>query len=277
MAFALRTVLAVCALVCLAAVQFGQAHAQAQVRTPAQEQQEQSSVRAAVSSGRYKPLADILRIAEQHVPGRVLEIEMDDDDGLAVYELEILDARNRKREIKIDAATGQVLEIDDRPVVQTSAQSPAPTPAQTQSPPQTATPAASAPLSVPQMLRQVLQQYPGYVEELQLQGGARDVYAIRIIQAGQRHVQLHVDAATGEILANGAETEAENNMHSLHDILETLLQRHPGVVIEAELEREPHRSTGNWYYEIDIRLTDGRVMEFEIDPQTARVLREKFK
>lgn len=127
------------------------------------------------------------------------------------------------------------------------------------------------------MLRQVLQQYPGYVEELQLQGSARDVYAIRIIQAGQRHVQLHVDAATGEILANGAETEAENNMHSLHDILETLLQRHPGVVIEAELEREPHRSTGHWYYEIDIRLTDGRVMEFEIDPQTARVLREKFK
>lgn len=71
--------------------------------------------RAALQRGEILPLSQVLDIARARDPGRVIDVELDDDDGRHVYEIEILDRRGRIIEFKIDAANGRILEreIDD--------------------------------------------------------------------------------------------------------------------------------------------------------------------
>ena len=82
----------------------------------------QPSVEIAGSSGQparaitgtgLLPLARILAIAQRRVPGDVVEVDLDDDDGRPEYELEILTADGRSIEIKIDARTGTILEVEE--------------------------------------------------------------------------------------------------------------------------------------------------------------------
>lgn len=218
---------------------------------------EQRTVRQAVSSGQYLPLADILKIVEQHVPGRVLEVDLESDrvHG-ALYEVEVLDSNNRKREVKVHAETGRLLEMDDVPVV------------------------SQPMLALPALLRQILAQYPGHIEDVELESGRNRlaVYEIKLIQTNGQRLELVVDASTGEILQGAPKVEsAVQSMMPLPDILDLLLAQYPGVVLEAELERERHRSNNAWYYEIDIRMDDGRQIELHVDSHTGQVLREKTK
>lgn len=59
------------------------------------------------------PLARILAIARARVPGQVIEVELDDEDGLAEYEVKILTADGRSIETKIDALSGIVLDSEE--------------------------------------------------------------------------------------------------------------------------------------------------------------------
>lgn len=59
------------------------------------------------------PLSAILNIAQSTVSGEVLEIDLDEDDRIMRYKVEILTSAGRKIEIKINAATGTVLEIEN--------------------------------------------------------------------------------------------------------------------------------------------------------------------
>lgn len=62
------------------------------------------------------PLARILAIAQRRVPGEVIDVELDEndnDDEPAVYELEILTPEGRVVEIRLDARTGAVIEIEE--------------------------------------------------------------------------------------------------------------------------------------------------------------------
>lgn len=61
------------------------------------------------------PLARILQIAGDHVPGEVIDVEIDedDDDGSETYELEILTPEDRVIEMTLDARTGEVLEMEE--------------------------------------------------------------------------------------------------------------------------------------------------------------------
>lgn len=58
------------------------------------------------------PLARILEIARGRVPGEVIDVDFDEDDGVAEYEVEILTPAGRKIEIRIDAHRGSVLEVE---------------------------------------------------------------------------------------------------------------------------------------------------------------------
>lgn len=64
--------------------------------------------REGVEAGRYVPLEDIIRHARSRFPGRVVEVELDDDE----YELEILQDDGTKVELEYDAITGKLLEVD---------------------------------------------------------------------------------------------------------------------------------------------------------------------
>jgi uncharacterized membrane protein YkoI len=67
-------------------------------------------------SGALLPFEQLLRSIETRYPGaRILEVELDEDDGIYLYEIEILTGDNRVRELEIDASNGNILadELED--------------------------------------------------------------------------------------------------------------------------------------------------------------------
>lgn len=68
--------------------------------------------RRALEAGEILPLTAILRAANAARPGRVIEIELDRDDGIWIYELELVSPGGQLYEMEIDAATGAILEIE---------------------------------------------------------------------------------------------------------------------------------------------------------------------
>ena len=74
---------------------------------------EHNQVREALQRGEVLPLVKILAIAGQQVPGDVIEVELEDEQGALVYEIKILTSTGRVREVKIDARTGKVVSIED--------------------------------------------------------------------------------------------------------------------------------------------------------------------
>ena len=66
----------------------------------------------ALEQGRALPLADIIAKVSRQVPGKVIEVELEDEDGSLVYDL-ILSPQGRLQEIEVNAATGKILKIED--------------------------------------------------------------------------------------------------------------------------------------------------------------------
>lgn len=56
--------------------------------------------------------AQAVEIALAEVQGEVQEAELDREDGVQVYEIEILTADGMEMEIEINANTGEVLEVE---------------------------------------------------------------------------------------------------------------------------------------------------------------------
>ncbi|MEE4119920.1 MAG: PepSY domain-containing protein [Paracoccaceae bacterium] len=67
--------------------------------------------RAALERGEILPLSAILDAARAEVAGRVIEVELERDDGRWLYELEVVTEAGRLVEMEIDAATARVLEV----------------------------------------------------------------------------------------------------------------------------------------------------------------------
>ena len=74
---------------------------------------EHDAIRGALQRGEVQPLAKILAIAQEKVPGDVIEVELETERGTLIYEIKVLTQSGRVREIKIDARTGTVLTIED--------------------------------------------------------------------------------------------------------------------------------------------------------------------
>lgn len=66
--------------------------------------------RDARSSGQYVPLQTILDDADTREPGRIIEVELDEDDD--AYEIEILRTDGIVVELEYDARTGELLDRD---------------------------------------------------------------------------------------------------------------------------------------------------------------------
>lgn len=67
--------------------------------------------RVAREQGRIVPLDQLIAQVSQIVPGRLLQAELDDDDGLLVYELRWQLADGRRLEIELDARDGRWLKL----------------------------------------------------------------------------------------------------------------------------------------------------------------------
>jgi uncharacterized membrane protein YkoI len=66
-----------------------------------------------LSEGRIKPLSDIVAAVNAKVPGEMLEVELELEDGSYVYELKLLRPDGRVQEVEADAATAKILKIED--------------------------------------------------------------------------------------------------------------------------------------------------------------------
>jgi len=77
------------------------------------DKKEHQVVREALQRGEVLPLVKILAIASEQVPGDVIEVELEQERAELIYEIKILTGNGRVREVKIDARTGTVLNIED--------------------------------------------------------------------------------------------------------------------------------------------------------------------
>lgn len=71
------------------------------------------TARQAVDRGDMLPLEQILSRIEARHPGRIVEVELEDEDGLWLYEIEVLTPEGRLIEIELDARTGAILGYEE--------------------------------------------------------------------------------------------------------------------------------------------------------------------
>jgi uncharacterized membrane protein YkoI len=65
--------------------------------------------RAALEAGQIRPLADILSEVERRYLGRVIETDLDHEDGRWVYEFKLLPPTGQVFKLEVDASTGTLL------------------------------------------------------------------------------------------------------------------------------------------------------------------------
>jgi uncharacterized membrane protein YkoI len=75
----------------------------------ADDRRDHERARAALAAGEIRPLADLLAEVERRYAGRVVETELDREDGRWVYEVKVLPPSGRVFELHLDAATGALL------------------------------------------------------------------------------------------------------------------------------------------------------------------------
>jgi uncharacterized membrane protein YkoI len=66
----------------------------------------------AFKSGQIRPLSEVLAVAREKLPGEVVKIELEREDGVWVYEIKVLTRSGRRREVEINAQTLAVIKIE---------------------------------------------------------------------------------------------------------------------------------------------------------------------
>jgi uncharacterized membrane protein YkoI len=66
----------------------------------------------AFKSGEIRPLSEVLAVARENVPGEVVKVKLERDDGIWKYEIKILTSSGRRREIEINADTLAIIKIE---------------------------------------------------------------------------------------------------------------------------------------------------------------------
>jgi uncharacterized membrane protein YkoI len=75
---------------------------------------DQEIARKALREGRIRSLAEITEMVKPKLPGTILGVELEvEDGGRIVYEFDVVDPAGRLKEVDVDAATGNILSIED--------------------------------------------------------------------------------------------------------------------------------------------------------------------
>lgn len=72
---------------------------------------DQDDARRALREGKVLPLTAILEIAFKREKGTVLELELETENGVLVYEIELLTDTGRKVQMWINARSGEILKV----------------------------------------------------------------------------------------------------------------------------------------------------------------------
>ena len=68
-------------------------------------------VRAATESGKIKPLSDILNVVSQKVPGKILDVQVDNDGSPWLYRIKVRGQKGDVTSVTVNAETGRIMEI----------------------------------------------------------------------------------------------------------------------------------------------------------------------
>jgi uncharacterized membrane protein YkoI len=77
--------------------------------TWASDSKDHERARAALEAGQIQPLAQILTEVERRYLGRVIETELDRDNGRWVYDFKLLPPTGQVFKLEVDATTGALL------------------------------------------------------------------------------------------------------------------------------------------------------------------------
>jgi uncharacterized membrane protein YkoI len=69
--------------------------------------------RALLEQGKILSLSEIMKQASSEVPGKILEVELEEKHGLIVYEIEFLSEQGVVMEMIIDARTGRMISVKE--------------------------------------------------------------------------------------------------------------------------------------------------------------------
>jgi hypothetical protein len=75
---------------------------------------DQNEVSRAVERGEIRPLADMLSMIRSKLPGEVVGVEIEHENGRWQYELRVVDASGRLFEVSMDARTGSIDRIKEK-------------------------------------------------------------------------------------------------------------------------------------------------------------------
>lgn len=214
---------------------------------PVAQGDQQQAIRKAVEAGELKPLAEILAIVQARHGGKVLDVDLERGaDNRRVYEIKLLKDNGQRTKIIADAVTGQEISRGKR-----------------QETPR---------LSMPKALNLLLERHPGNIlgVELKQNGDRKLIYEVQLILHDGRLREFIIDAHDGRILdGNGYRQDTLKRLRPLPEIIEQLPARYRGTVKEIELEYDRE---GRYFYEIEVRLSDGREFELAVDAVSGQVL-----
>ena len=74
---------------------------------------EHDRVRDLVESGQIRPLEEVVEGVTDRYPGRLLEVELEREDGRLVYEIGLVTEGGEYIEVLVDAESGEVLGRED--------------------------------------------------------------------------------------------------------------------------------------------------------------------
>lgn len=75
---------------------------------------DQDDARDALRRGKVMALTAILEIVEQRQPGTVLDAELETEDGVLTYKIDLLTEAGRKMRFRLNARSGEILAVDFR-------------------------------------------------------------------------------------------------------------------------------------------------------------------
>ena len=67
-----------------------------------------------LQAGEVLPLPVVLERLQRDYPGRVLEVDLEREDGRWIYEIRLVQADGRLLKLEVDAATARILELRRR-------------------------------------------------------------------------------------------------------------------------------------------------------------------
>ncbi|MES2473152.1 MAG: PepSY domain-containing protein [Pseudomonadota bacterium] len=74
---------------------------------------DQDDAREALKKGKVMPLTAILDIAAKRQPGGVIAVDLETHKGRLIYEIDVITDDGRRRELRLDARSGEILAVED--------------------------------------------------------------------------------------------------------------------------------------------------------------------